>query len=263
MKRLCPLIFFCLIFGLGYFFPVSAQNKTSAENYQDLLQSYREYQGLLEPFNSKKSRHLTYQSVDSRAELLEAAKVLLGNEAKAITAYTAFIKSFLAEATQVLNYQESFLYVKLDDELAYLKQAPEKANSLSSLAEVDQFSLDLKSHYGKISVIGYQIKSLVLVQSAKKVLENIKTQRESLNRSLTELDRQDSQVLAAREKFAGLDKELAGVETKLAQAENKGKDFGSGTPKTLTDQIRNTVNEATTAMGRIITGYNNIVSSLR
>ncbi len=262
MKKI-SLLFFSFFLLWAFTNIALAQNRTSSENYQELLGNYRAYQSLVEPLNVKKSRQATLQTVSSQAELLEASKNLLQGEIKAITSYSAFIKSLLAEATQVLNYRDSYLYLRLDDELAYLKQAGEKASLLSSLAEVNQFSAELKSHYQKLKVMGYQIKSIIYLESAKKVFENLKTGKDKLNNFFSENKESGSRILAAKEKFSDLNKEISASQDLLSRAESSLKEFEAGDPKKTAEKIKGLVDQALLKINIILTGYKNIAYSLK
>ncbi|PIU36308.1 hypothetical protein COT03_00285, partial [Candidatus Shapirobacteria bacterium CG07_land_8_20_14_0_80_39_18] len=87
-------LFFTLLFFLFFAKTASAADKSNDELYQELLQNYRRYQGLVEPFNIQRSRHLTYQSVATQADFLDAAKNLASAEVEAIISYTSFIRTY-------------------------------------------------------------------------------------------------------------------------------------------------------------------------
>lgn len=263
MKRI--VFFFVLLCLLWTLSTVTCfgQNKTSLENYQKLLQDYREYQGLIEPFNTKKSRHLTYGTVETQSEFLEASKGLISAEVKAITTYTAFVKSYLAEATQILNYQENYLYVKLDDELAFLDTAKGRAESLSSLSGAGELMTDLSTHYKKIVKIGYQIKAMIGVESVKKVFENLKVDKDKLNNFFSENKASSNELSAAKEKLSDLDKEINAITSLISQTEESQKNFESGDPPDLAKEIWGVLTQVLVKINLVIGGYKNIVFSLK
>lgn len=261
-------IFFFLIslFLIFSFFLPSfslAQNKGSSENYQELLQNYRSYQDAISPFNVKKSRHLAYGTIDTQVELLNATKNLTSAEIKAITSYTAFIKSLLAESTQILQYRETFLYIKLDDELAFLNVSSDKVGTLSSLSDAEALTADLSDHYKKISRIGYQTKAIIEIESVKKVFTNLQVEKDKLSNFLDEQKESTSQVLAAKEKFSLLNKDLEKISGLIGKAESSQKNLESGDPVNLTNEIWKNLSEAVLTIKTIIIGYQNIVSTLK
>ena len=240
-----------------------AQEKTSNEYYQDLLRNYRSYQNLLEPFTTQKSRYLAYQTVATQADFLDSSRALILSEIEAISSYSLFIKSLLAEATKILNYKENYLYVQLDDELTYLKLAKERAQNLSSLGETNQLMSELAKHYEKISQIAYQTKSVVVLGSLNKVYDNLKVEREKLSFYLSELTSDTSNIKAAREKFTMLEKQNSEVDEILREAASKQKVDEKGNAKAVSEEIQNLVNEGVNKIRVIISGYQNIVYNLK
>ncbi len=260
MKRYFWLLFLPLFFLVK---PLWAQNQSSTESYQQFLNHYRRYQGLIEVFNTQKSRHLTYQSVSTQAELLKATKDLLLSEIEAMTAYTNFSRSLLAEATQILAYQENYLYVKLDDELAFLKQAKEKANGLSSLKEAGELLTEITAHYKKISQMSYQIKSTIEVESAKKIYNNLKVEKEKMAGFMAKEGTSETKVLAAQEKFESLENDLNTAGNLINQAADYQKNYGGADPLAVSRQIRTTIDQAIAKINLVVAGYKNIVFSLK
>jgi len=256
-------LFFSLALFLLYTKSTLAQSKTSTENYQELLQNYRSYQDAITPFNTKKSRYLTYGTVDTQAELLDASKNLLNVETRVITSYTSFIKSLLAEATQILQYRDTVLYIKLDDELSSLNIAGGKVGTLSSLSEAETLSADFSDQYKKISRIGYQIKSIVEIESVKKIFANLQVEKNKLENFLNEQTGSTSQILAAKEKFSTLNQDFGRISDLISQAETSQKKLENGDPIGLTQEIWKNLNEAKAVIGQIITGYQNIIFSLK
>lgn len=260
MKKLLIIFFLLLCFPSS----ALAQGKGSRQYYEDLLQSYRQYQGQIETFTTKKSRFLTYKSVEAQAEFLATSKSLLSAEIIALKDYSYFIKTYLAEATQILQYTENLLYVKLDDEISFLTLAQENVNSLSSLAEVKTALNDLSSHYQKIVNYGFQIKSLVEVESTKKVVENLKVERDKIEQVLSLADQKTTKVMAAKEKFASLQKDLADIEVILSRAVSEQKAVaGSDEPKESANQVRATLKQINLKLNPLVSNWQDIIFSLK
>jgi hypothetical protein len=262
MKRI-SLFFFAFFLLWAFSAVVFAQNKSSTESYQQFLNHYRRYQGLIEPFNTKKSRHLAFQSVSTQAELLGATKDLTLAEIDALTAYTNFIRSLLAEATQILEYRENVLYVRLDDELTFLRQAKERAQTLSSLNEAEELLTDIANHHKKISKMSYQIKSIIEVESAKKIYGNLKVEKEKIASFMAEERTDKSKILAAKEKFNELDTDLTAAGTLINTAAGLQKNYDSQDSVKVSRQIRETLDQAVVKINKVVAGYKNIVFSLK
>lgn len=246
--------------------PVFAVEKNSDQYYQDLLQNYRYYQTLIEPFNTAKSRHQTYKSVSTQAGLLEASKRLVSSEIESILSYTHFIKTLLAEATKVINYHENYLYIKLDDEITFLNLTQKKINSLSTLSESDLIIKDLFSRYQNVSKIGYQIKAIIESGAVNKVFGNVKVDKDKIDNFLVETSFEEAKLLelnAAKEKFSDLNKEIVSIEELMNKAANIQKTEVHDDQKGISEQITKLVEESVVKIKFLIGGYKNIVFSLK
>lgn len=261
--------FILLVFVLAFLFCPSflfAQEKSSTQYYQDLLASYRVYQTLIEPFNTAKSRHQTYKSVSTQAELLKASQDLVSSEIDSILSYTHFIKTLLAEATKVINYHENYLYIKLDDEITFLNQTQKKINSISSLSETDLLIKDLFSHYQNVSKIGYQIKTIIELGAVNKVFGNVKIDKDKIDNFLVETSFDEAKLLelnAAKEKFSDLNKEIVSIEELMNKAANIQKTEVHDDQKGISEQITKLIEESVVKIKSLIDGYKNIVFSLK
>lgn len=219
MKKI--IVFACLLlFPLFFASSVLAQEKNSNEYYQEFLSKYRLYQSKVEPFNAKKSRFLTFRTVETQAEFLESAKDFLSSELAAIESYSNFIRSYLVEVTSILNYQENYLFIKLDDELTYCGLTKEKIKNLSSLEQTISLFSELKTHYEKIKGMGWQVKSIVSLASAEKVLNNLKVEGEKIDAFIGGVNESNPRLDAAKDKFNLSKKKTAEMETLLAQGKN-------------------------------------------
>jgi len=261
-------IFFVSVFLLIFFFLSStnllfAQEKTSNDYYQDLLKNFQIYQDNLSIFNVKKSRHLSLQTVDTGVELLDAVKNLILSEIKSMSSYTHFIRSYLAEATLILNYQENYLYVKLDDEIVFLRLAEERAKAISSLTEVNDFMQELALHYKTISSMGYQVKAIVDIWSVTKIFENLKVDTDKILNYINQTERSDQVVFAAKDKLAVLDRNIKSVDEQIKNIEKMQSKITSVNAKDTSENIKNIKIKILDEIGKVIDGYENIVLSLR
>lgn len=258
------LLFILICFFFIFSSTVLAQDKTSEQYYSDLLKNYRTYQSLVEPYNTQKSRHLTYQTVATQADFLEASKKLALAEVESIISYTSFIRTYLAEATRILQYRESYLYVSLDDELAYLNIAKDKISSLSSLAEMQKFLDDLALHFKKVSQAGFQIKAITEVEFTKKSLENVKIESDKIENFLSQIPTGGPKIDAAKEKQAALkdmlklaENSITAVDSELTKS-TKDTDF-----RAISGNTRYRLNQVIDQLKQIVAGFKNITFSLK
>jgi len=105
---------------------------------------------------------------------------------------------------------------------------------------------------------------LVEIGSAEKTLENIKIETGKIENLLGEIKEEDAKIYAAKEKFSSLKKELQTVEELINKAGNKLKNTSKDSNfEGISKGIRESVDQSITAFGSIVSGYQNIVSSLK
>ncbi|MGI5826567.1 MAG: hypothetical protein ACOX50_04095 [Patescibacteria group bacterium] len=248
--------------------PGFVQAETSSDYHNELLQNYRTYQSLLDPFYTQRSRHQTHGTVSTQAELLAATRSLIETEVKAIASYTNFINSYLSEASAVLGLSQESLTIKLKDEIDFLVNAEAKAKNLSSLAEGKALLKEINQHYNTITGFSYQVQSIIKFESSKRVYSNLKIEKEKLNNYLSQNTSENYQALAAREKFQALDLKMNLIEKTLEEIEKKvypdaNMDNKEIDWKKTYSGINNKTKEIVSSFNKIILGYQNIVFSLK
>lgn len=261
MRRLWWLIFLWL-----FILPknVYAADKTAGQYYQDFLQNYRRYQVMIDPLKTQKSRYLTYKTVETQIEYLNSAKNFTQGEINAINSYTLFVKTILAEATKVLNYEEAYPYLMLDDEVSFLNVSEGKLKGLNSLSELEILLTDLSSHYKKIGLLGFQVKSIIEVFSAKRNLENIKIEADKIEVLLSESKLDPGRIAVAKDNFLSLKKDLSKAEDLIKQAGNKLKNnTKSSDYDSLSKEIRKEINDSVILLNKVVLGYKNIISGIK
>jgi hypothetical protein len=256
------LVIFCLLV-----FPGKVRAQSSQNYYNELLQNYRGYQTLLDPYNTLKSRDLTHGTVSTQAELLAATQSLIDSMIKAIISYTNFVKVYLAEASSIFGLSQENLASQLNNEIEFLNSASPRAKNLSSLGDGGILLKEVKQHYTKISQLSYQVQSIVKYESVKKVHSNLKVEQEKLNSYLSQNTSENYQTLAAKEKFQLLNLEMKMIEQKISEIESTLKP-----PDEEDDEIdwkgtylgiNKKVKEIVVSFNKIVSGYQNIVFSLK
>lgn len=261
MKKIIFLFF--IFFFLLSPFDALGQNKSSGEIYSELLSKYRQYQGQLEPFSSTKSRYLAYQSVSAQSEFLEVSKQLIRAEIEAMHLYADFVKKYLAEATQILNYDENYIYVKLDDEITYLNLAGDRVNSIETLADAESFLKELEVHYQRISLLGYQAKAIIEIGSTKKIFNNFKVERGKIDNFLSSTEAAQSKISASKEKLVSLDKDVDTVSGLIKTTETSYQHFDYKNSKAKSNEIWETLAKSMVAMKSLLRGYRDIILNFK
>lgn len=261
-----------MLFGIFIIFclltPCFVQAKTSTDYHNELLQNYRTYQSLLDPFFTQKSRHQTYGTVSTQAELLAATRSLIEAEVKAIASYANFVNSYLSEASAALGLSGENPTLKLKDEIDFWVNAEAKAKNLSSLGEGGKLLKEISAHYKTITGFSYQVQSIVKFESSKKVYSNLKVEKQKLNNYLSQNTSENYQALAAKEKFLSLDLEMNSIEKALGEVEKMvypelNADSREIDWKKTYAGVNNKIKAIIPSFNKIILGYQNIVFSLK
>lgn len=252
------MIFFFLILAL----PVYGLEKNSPECYQEYLNYHRNYQALVEPFNLAKSKFNSYQSVVSRAEYLEISQKLLSAEVGAILSYMVYLKTKLVEVTKVLQYDENFIYLKLDDEITSLNESKNEILELSSIEEVKLFAEELAKHYQIISIYAYQIKSMTEVVSLERNYTNLRIEREKLLEILLSQTDDLPTIKAAKEKTQILEKQLSEAGETIEKIKISVKEIKGEESKHLSESIFGKVQQTSLNLENILSELENISSTI-
>lgn len=259
-------IILIFLFLTSIFLPhlVIGQEKASTDYYNELLQKYRYYQSLIEVVNTQKNRHSAYKTVSTQADLLNEIKKFIAAEIDAMSSYILFVKSALAEATQIINYKENYLYVMLDEELAYLSFTKKNIESLGSLSDAQKLLFEIETHYQKVSRMGHQVKSIIELGSINKISDNIKIESDKIDGFLSEIKSDEARVLASREKFSANSATFKIVQEQILQVEKTLKAAAREADyRAISEQVHRTVIQAIVQFEEIVENYKNIVQSLK
>lgn len=257
---------FLLIVLLAFFFSSRiclAQGTTVEEQYQLFLKKYRDYQASSDSYRNAKSKYLSYQSVTSRADYHDLLKKYLLLEIEAEESYAVFIRRRLTEATKILNYQENFYFIKLDDEFTFLSQLKNKVKDAASISDLLSFWADFETHFETISSYGYSIKSYIEIGSLEKIDENLKITKDKLNQYLVENPSDSSYFKAARDDFSVLEKDYAKIVSLMNNIKSHKKNLSSGKVSEETaNMIRREVNQTLTQIQLLIASYQKLLQTI-
>jgi hypothetical protein len=256
-------LLFILIFFLFFSRKCLAQEMSAEEQYQSFLKKYRVYQAGSDYYKNAKSKYLSYQSVTSRVDYLGLSKKYLISEIEAGESYAVFIRSRLTEATKILNYQENFYFIKLDDEITYLSLLKKRINEASSISDLMALWTDFETHFATISSYGYSIKSYIEIGSLEKIDENLKITKDKLSQYLTENPAETPYLKASRDNFSVLEKDYAKIEASVNSIKNLKKNLSSPkVTKEMADQVRGEVNQTLTQIQTLIASYQRLLQTI-
>lgn len=259
MKIKVLVVFFLLLFLSSSGTKRVYAQQSSNRSYQSFVESYRRYQQYIEPFKTAKSQYLSFQSLESQVKLLDAARKMISSEVEAMLNFASFIRIRLVEATSVLNYNENFLFVKLDDEISFLSDAKEKIDGTTSLDELKNLTAELQSHYQTISQFSYEIKLVIETGSAQKIFDNLKVEKEKFQEYLQNEGLNEFNMKAAQNMLISFQKETAEANESLTKAKALLKKSGAESDKEGWQLITIVFNK----LSLILDGYKGIVTSLK
>jgi len=262
MRKNIPIIFIilCLFFTVN---KISAQENSIQTSYRIFEKDYRYYQSLIETFNTAKSKNLQYNSVTSQAEYLQASKNLLMSEINSLISFTVFLKLKLSDSTKILKYNESTLYLKLDDENAFLNNFKENIIKISTLEENKISWKTFKTHYLTVKNIAFRSKSLIEIIQGNKILDDISDIQDKMSVYLDDKKQDDLGTKAANDKLTGLAAKLILSANNIKSAENLQGGFRLEDADKNSSAIRNVLNQFCLNNQQIISGYENIINTLQ
>lgn len=132
MKRLCLLLIAICILLLAT--PAIAQNFDFNKALSDYLYNYNIYRNDYLKFTSARSEYLNYKTLTSENKAFDATKSMLENRSVTMRTYLTALRMKLYEETAILNYNQNFYYIKLDDEVAFLDK---NKNDYASAGNID------------------------------------------------------------------------------------------------------------------------------
>lgn len=259
MKKIFCLLIFCFLIVALSPVKIYSADKTADEHYSDLISNYRLYQQAIGPFNTAKNQHQAYQTLDTEVALLDKSKKLLTAETVAMESYARFVRTRLTEATQILSYQENYLYIKLDDEISYFTAVRGKINNISLLSEVKATAVDMEKHYRQTQDYGYQVKSLIEILSAKKVWENIRVEKDKINNYLVSSP-DDFRLKAAIEKVDLTKPDFEEIDGLLARADSSQKTYSQGNGQGVSTEIHKLLTQSIAGFSKIVSVFTNITN---
>ena len=161
MKKILPVF----LLSLSFFFSlhlVKAQDFDFDRAFNDYVYNYNLYRSTHLDYVTTKSEYQTYGTLTSKTKALEATRKMLLQRAKAFETYLTALRMKLKEETGVNTYKQSLYFLKLDDEVTWLKQHQSLLTTPSTIEDLLEESRKLENRYPHTSVINYQALGVIL-----------------------------------------------------------------------------------------------------
>lgn len=152
MKRGVFIAAFILLFGAGAL--VHAQ-----DNY---LATYNQYRSAHEEYVTASQAYLNYQTLTSKTEAFDKTLKMLELRDEVVKAYLATIRLKLAETTNIANYEQNVLYLKLESEIAWYAQHRDSLASAGNLEDLISSSDEAQRKYQETEIFIYQVLGAIL-----------------------------------------------------------------------------------------------------
>jgi len=134
MKRLLLLIFTFTLSLSCTFTLVHAQDFDFPKALSDYLYNYNIYRNDYLKFTSARNEYVNYKTLTSENKAFEVTKSMLENRSVTMRTYLTTLRMKLYEETAILNYNQNFYYIKLDDEVTFLDK---NKNDYASAGNID------------------------------------------------------------------------------------------------------------------------------
>ena len=158
-----PILLFLFTLLLFYSFTlVNAQEFDFNRAFNDYIYNYNLYRSTHLDYVTKKSEYQTYDTLTSKTQALEAARKMLLQRDKALETYFTTLRMKLKEETGIESYKQNLYFLKLDDEVTWLKNHQSLLSSPSTIEDLIKESRRLETRFPNIQIINYQTLGVVL-----------------------------------------------------------------------------------------------------
>jgi hypothetical protein len=168
-----PVLLF-LFTLLLFYSPALAQDFDYNRAFNDYIYNYNLYRSTHLEYVTKKSGYQTYGTLTSQTEALEATRKMLLQRDKAFETYLTAIRMKLKEETGVESYKQNLYFLKLDDEVAWLKNHQSLLSSPSTIEDLIKESSRLETRFPDVQIINYQALGVILEGKEIGLREEIK-----------------------------------------------------------------------------------------
>jgi len=213
------LIFaFLLFFSFSFVFAQDSSNLVRLR--QEYYQANSNFKKELELFDLSRSKHLSYQSLASESEAINASQKMMASKVKLISSYLRLIREVLASQTKIENYQENLVYLKFDNLLTELSSFEPRIDSLQSLDDLQKVDQDMGDKFLIGAKLSYKSLGLVNLKKITAIFDQIEGQITALNKEINQFENLSSQDLGLlQKKVVEAETTFKNLKTELSQAE--------------------------------------------
>jgi len=209
MKRLLIILTSLFIIHYSLFITQGiAQEFDFNRSYQDYLYTYGLYHTAHKDYISARSAYLTYKTLTAKTEAMSKTLKMLQLRDEVVRTYLTALRLKLAETTGISDYEQTVLYLKLDDEVSWYIIHRDELPSAGTLEDLVKSSNKAQGQYGLSEVLAYQTLGTILAGKETTLRERLKEEINKINDKIAEIRQRG-------------DKETAMLERWILEAENK------------------------------------------
>ncbi len=219
MKRL-PVIFIPIIFtsfviiSLLSYSVVFSQDFDYNRAFDDYVYNYNLYRSNHLDYISTKSEYQTYGTLTAKTQALEAMRALLKQRDEVIKTYLTALRMKLKEETGVETYRQNLYFVKLDDEITWLKENQSFVSTPSTIEDLNDLSEKLENRFPYTLVIAYQ--TLGTINEGK-----LNRLREKVNQEITATEEKIEEIRSYGEEEPTIERWLIEAKQKVVLSNEK------------------------------------------
>lgn len=228
MKRLpFILVSFFLFISLHlciFISPAHSQEFDFNQAFQDYLYTFSRYHTSHTEYVAARNAYQTYKTLTSKSEFLDKTIKMLQLRDDVIQTYVTALRLRLADATGISNYQQTVLYLKLDNEVAWYFNHREVFTAAGSLEDLSGLAKATNTQYPKTEALAYQTLGTILIGKEEALQKRFMEEVTKINDKIAEIRQRG-------------DKETSTIERWMLEAENKlilSQDKQSQAGRTLT-----------------------------
>ena len=221
MKRLLVLIFtvtllfILLSFSAGGPSLINAQEFDTNKAISDYLYNYNLYRNDYLTFTSAKNEFLNYNTLTSENKALEATRKLLNQRAVTVKTYLTALRMRLKEATLILNYDQNFLYIKIDDEVTWIPQHLLEYASAGTINDLLRTSAVFEKRYPDMEALAIKALGQIVFQEETALEEEV-------NALITKTEAKIAQMRETGEETTMEERWLIQAKEKVKRSSEKG-----------------------------------------
>lgn len=201
--------------GLNYSTTAGAQEFNYARAFNDYLYTLGKYREAHREYIVARQAYLAYQTLTSKATAQEKTLAMLRARDETVHTYLAALRMRLAASTGVTNYEQSILYLRLDDELSWYEKHKNNLPSAGSLEDLEKTAEEAQRRWLETEISAYKTLEVILRGKEKALLEQMSTIIEDLGNKLAQIRQKGDKKTTISERW------LLEAENRLTRSKEK------------------------------------------